>query len=474
MARVASLAAEVTADIGPLKAQMSAAGNSVRDFTNKARTHSRQFDSSMQTATKSSGAFGRGIQNAAFQVGDFAVQVGGGTSAIRAMSMQLPQLLGGFGVMGAVAGATVAILGPLVQHLFSGAEAANEAENAISGLSGSLGSMRGDIKTLGDLQERLNDLHRAQAGASASGATAVIANTQKEYDARRQLIEVEQTLLRLRSQDAQAALRNLRDQQEMARQAAMDQLRTLGPGATASRGEGSGGFAGGGLRMDDITGSLNQDAMNQMEQRRIQIQRLEAELQLVEIAAQEADAALNGVFTGDSDVVGADTGGGGSATSRRVQQVKDEIEDLTQTSRDQLNEQLGHWGDFFGSMSSIMQGGNSRLLKIAKAFGAAQALISAYQGAAEALKLPFPENMAAYAQVLATGLGAVNAIKGASAGGGRGAGAAAAAPPPQPLQATLNLTGPFSEALQGVLDPLLDGLNQAAGDRGYKLLTVRS
>ena len=39
------------------------------------------------------------------------------------------------------------------------------------------------------------------------------------------------------------------------------------------------------------------------------------------------------------------------------------------------------------SMSSAMQGGNEKMLKISKAFGAAQALISAWQGAAEALKL---------------------------------------------------------------------------------------
>lgn len=55
----------------------------------------------------------RGIQNAAFQMGDFAVQVGAGTSASIALGQQLPQLLGGFGVLGAVLGAVVAIAVPL-------------------------------------------------------------------------------------------------------------------------------------------------------------------------------------------------------------------------------------------------------------------------------------------------------------------------------------------------------------------------
>ena len=65
--------------------------------------------SSMAVAGKSSARMGSRVQNAAFQVGDFAVQVAAGTSATRAMAMQLPQLLGGFGIWGALAGAAVAV-----------------------------------------------------------------------------------------------------------------------------------------------------------------------------------------------------------------------------------------------------------------------------------------------------------------------------------------------------------------------------
>ena len=59
------------------------------------------------------------IQNTAWQVGDFAVQVGAGTSASQAMAQQLPQLLGGFGVLGAVLGAVAAIAVPLGAAIFS-------------------------------------------------------------------------------------------------------------------------------------------------------------------------------------------------------------------------------------------------------------------------------------------------------------------------------------------------------------------
>lgn len=100
-------------------------------------------------------------------------------------------------------------------------------------------------------------------------------------------------------------------------------------------------------------------------------------------------------------------------------------------------------GSFFGEMANAMQNGNDKMLKISKAFGAAQALISAWQGAAEALKLPFPQNLAAFTKVLGTGLGAVKAIQGAKPGGttsgGGGASGGAAAAQQQPVT-TMNFT----------------------------------
>jgi hypothetical protein len=110
---------------------------------------------------------------------------------------------------------------------------------------------------------------------------------------------------------------------------------------------------------------------------------------------------------------------------------------------------------------------NKKALKVAKVFGAAQALISTYQGAAEALKLPFPKNLAAAAAVIAKGIGFVQAIKGmnegggapsAGAGGGAGGGAAA-----QQNVQTLNFTiqnDPFGFG-QNLVRQLATQLNEA-------------
>jgi len=82
-------------------------------------------------------------------------------------------------------------------------------------------------------------------------------------------------------------------------------------------------------------------------------------------------------------------------------------------------------GQFFGDMEAAAQAGGGRMLAIAKSFGAAQALVAAYQAATMALATPGITplgQLAAYAKILGAGLGAVSAIKGVTAGGGTSGG----------------------------------------------------
>jgi hypothetical protein len=124
---------------------------------------------------------------------------------------------------------------------------------------------------------------------------------------------------------------------------------------------------------------------------------------------------------------------------------------------------------------------NAKALKVAKVFGAAQALISAYQGAAEALKLPFPANIAAAATVLAKGIGFVNAIRSVNSGGGGGGGGGAGgrsgasqsqAPAQTPLDVRLTGFGPNDLFTGDMIGGLLDRLSTEAGDRGYRIMTA--
>jgi hypothetical protein len=108
------------------------------------------------------------------------------------------------------------------------------------------------------------------------------------------------------------------------------------------------------------------------------------------------------------------------ALSERLAQ--DHQSALNQIQSVGLQNNLAMASDFFGSLAQIAQLGGKKATKIAKVFGIAQALISTFQGAARALTLPFPANLAAYASTLAQGMSAVASIKGVSENGGGGGG----------------------------------------------------
>jgi hypothetical protein len=133
---------------------------------------------------------------------------------------------------------------------------------------------------------------------------------------------------------------------------------------------------------------------------------------------------------------------------------------------------------FFGDMAGALSSGNDAMIRASRTFAATEALINAWRAYSQTIAdptLPWFAKFAAGAKVLAAGLSAVNAIKGGGKGGATGAGGAAAASGGQaPLSATLNLQGPFADALSGAIGPLLDALNREAGDRGYQLTARRA
>ena len=91
------------------------------------------------------GGMGGGIQNVAYQVGDYAVQVGAGTAASVALGQQLPQLLAGFGALGAVLGAIVAIGVPLAASFIGNGEAAQDLEEKQNALTQAVNDYRAAV-----------------------------------------------------------------------------------------------------------------------------------------------------------------------------------------------------------------------------------------------------------------------------------------------------------------------------------------
>ena len=100
------------------------------------------------------------------------------------------------------------------------------------------------------------------------------------------------------------------------------------------------------------------------------------------------------------------------------------------TDKDSANSRLGMASGFFSQMGAL--GGD--FLKVSQALSTGQALIATFTGQAEALKLPFPANLAAAAKVGIAGFGFINSIKGAVSGGGSGGSSSPASIPSAAVQ----------------------------------------
>lgn len=100
------------------------------EFTGGVATGGNQFAKFNTEVYKSDQRMKRfasvGLQQAGYQVGDFAVQMQSGTNVAVAFGQQMSQLLGIFGASGAIAGAAVAVSTAFVAPLL---EAGKEAEN---------------------------------------------------------------------------------------------------------------------------------------------------------------------------------------------------------------------------------------------------------------------------------------------------------------------------------------------------------
>jgi hypothetical protein len=113
------------------------------DATNGFARFNRAAQNSAQTLKR---RFNTGLQQAGFQVGDFAVQVQGGTNAMVALGQQGSQLLGILGPYGAIAGAGLAIGTAILAPLTQARREAEETTTALEALKSVVESMRMDFK----------------------------------------------------------------------------------------------------------------------------------------------------------------------------------------------------------------------------------------------------------------------------------------------------------------------------------------
>lgn len=109
-----------------------------------------QLERSNKAANDSYRGLGGGIRNASYQITDFMVQVQGGTSVIRAMSQQLPQLLAGFGMIGVVVGMATTAVGFAIESLDLFPSAMDRVNKTAKATETALGNLKDMHFKLGD------------------------------------------------------------------------------------------------------------------------------------------------------------------------------------------------------------------------------------------------------------------------------------------------------------------------------------
>lgn len=157
--------------------------------TNKAAADTRnlvaandELARSYTAVPRSQRQFTQAVQNSSYQIADFAVQVGGGVSAMKAFSQQAPQLLSGFGAIGAAAGAVVAILAAGANSLFNFGDAAEKASKKTNEMAEAIKELISPSTGLSNLNKLLEESESRFAGLATSLRNIALKDAKNELE----------------------------------------------------------------------------------------------------------------------------------------------------------------------------------------------------------------------------------------------------------------------------------------------------
>jgi hypothetical protein len=186
--RIISGAAQAKAALSGVKSEAA----KVEAATNKLGSATDSLGGATGRVSGFLGKFKGQMQSAGYQVGDFAVQVGAGTSAAQALGQQLPQLLGSFGAVGAIMGAVAAIGIPLAAAFYNSAGGAKSLSGATDEATDKLDAFRAAVDNANISGAELTQTYGAAALAVASAFDQIAA--QKSQEAQRAIDGVSASL----------------------------------------------------------------------------------------------------------------------------------------------------------------------------------------------------------------------------------------------------------------------------------------
>lgn len=133
----------------PLKAVQAQVARTAANI-NGATSSMRSFAQGSALANTATQKWAKGaLQQAGFQVGDFAVQVANGTNSLQAFGQQAPQMLQIFGPVGAVIGAAVAIIAALGVVAQKSGKDLSDMGSALGVLQAPLAAIVESVKVVG-------------------------------------------------------------------------------------------------------------------------------------------------------------------------------------------------------------------------------------------------------------------------------------------------------------------------------------
>lgn len=178
MADTASLVARVTAEGAATAAKQL---DNFAASATKAEAATDKMTPAVKEAAATTPKFGSAVTNVSYQLQDFIVQVSSGQSALLAFSQQAPQLLSGFGALGAVLGIAAAATSVLYNAFGSTNEATKNLESSTKALNAVIQTSKTGVTELSDSYIQLAagvetaTASQAQLEAGIAGAENTIA-----------------------------------------------------------------------------------------------------------------------------------------------------------------------------------------------------------------------------------------------------------------------------------------------------------
>lgn len=178
----------LAAKVQQAETRLTALKTAAADTSNGMSTivdHSRMLATANDNTATSANRLASQVQNASYQIGDFAVQVASGQSAVTALAQQLPQLLGGFGMVGALAGAAVAI-GAVIYRLVDSnktlAETLSDVGDAMAALDKASSARTANLESEAQKVQALTEYYGRLTQAQLAGEQYALSKQREELN----------------------------------------------------------------------------------------------------------------------------------------------------------------------------------------------------------------------------------------------------------------------------------------------------